>query len=230
MGKQYLKALQYLHKLIHIFGQENVYLEIINTYLPKQIKSLMLWLSFSHATRIPLVATNNVHYLDKNHFPLYDLLVCTRTLTNLNDIHPERPLNAENYFASPEEMQNRFRQYPQALAATKEISQRCQASLVLNKNLFPKYPLPSDIASSKQLLNQLTWQGAINRYTKITPKIKERLKHELRIINQLDVADYFLVIWDIVKYANLKIFVTPVAVLPQILYGLLFRNYQRRRY
>lgn len=202
LRKQYQTALQHLSKLITIFSRDNVYLEMINTYLPKTSQVLAAINQLSLHTNIPLVATNNVHYLNKNHFPLYDLLVCTRTLTKLNDIHPERPLNAENYFASTQEMEQRFKQYPQALAAAEEISQRCEVSLLLNNNLFPKYKLPPGFLSSKQLLNQLVWQGAERRYAKITPKIKTRLEHELKIINQLDVTDYFLVIWDIIEYAR----------------------------
>lgn len=202
LRRQYQTALQHLNQLINIFGKDHVYLEMINTYLPKTNQVLAAINQLSLHTNIPLVASNNVHYLNKNHFPLYDLLVCTRTLTKLNDIHPERPLNAENYFASAEEMEQRFKQYPQALATAEEISQRCEVSLSLNNNLFPKYQLPQEFSSSKQLLNHLVWQGAKRRYAKITPKIKVRLEHELKIINQLDVTDYFLVIWDIIEYAR----------------------------
>lgn len=199
---KYQGALEYVNKLIRIFGRDNIYLEMINNYLPKTKSILAAIAELSDYTKVPIAATNDVHYLDKHDFPLYDLMVCTRTLTQLRDIHPERPLNAENYFASPQEMEERFRQYPQAIANTREIAERCQISLTLNRNLFPKFPLPPGFSSAKQLLRHLVWQGANSRYDKITPKIKQRLNHELNIIDQLDVNDYFLVVWDIVTFAR----------------------------
>ena len=82
-------------------------------------------------------------------------------------------------------MKKRFRDYPQAIINTWEIFQRCQVSLVLNQNLFPKYPIPKGFVNSQHFLRHLVQQGAIWRYGKITKKIKERLEHELKIINQL---------------------------------------------
>jgi len=199
---QYQAALKHLQRLIAIFGRENVYLEMINTFLPKTDSVLKTIAQLSEHAKVPVVATNDVHYLEKEDFALYDLLVCTRTLTQLADIHPERPLNAENYFASPEEMASRFQQYPQALAAAAEIAERCEVSLPLGRNLFPRFQIPVGFSSAKQLLHHLVWQGAQERYGKITPEIRERLEHELSIIEQLDVIDYFLVVWDIVAYAR----------------------------
>ena len=199
---QHQLALKHLKRLIAIFGKENIYLEMINTFLPKTGPVLKAIAQLSEYTKVPMVATNNVHYLEKADFGLYDLLVCTRTQTQLADIHPERPLNAENYFASPREMEHRFQQYPQAIAATEEICERCEAALPLGRNLFPRFKIPSGFSSAKQLLHHLVWQGARERYGKITPEIHERLTHELNIIGQLDVIDYFLVVWDIVAYAH----------------------------
>ncbi|MGB4472080.1 MAG: PHP domain-containing protein, partial [Limnochordia bacterium] len=134
---QYQAALKHLQRLISIFGRENVYLEMINTFLPKTGSVLKAIAQLSEHAKVPMVATNNVHYLEKTGFALHDLLVCTRTQTRLADIHPERPLNGENYFAPPEEMAFRFQQYPQALAAAEEIAERCEVSLPLGRNLFP---------------------------------------------------------------------------------------------
>ncbi len=199
---QYQAALKHLQRLISIFGRENVYLEMINTFLPKTGSVLKAIAQLSEHAKVPMVATNNVHYLEKTGFALHDLLVCTRTQTRLADIHPERPLNGENYFAPPEEMAFRFQQYPQALAAAEEIAERCEVSLPLGRNLFPRFQIPAGFSSAKQLLHHLVWQGAQERYGNITPEIRERLEHELSIIEQLDVIDYFLVVWDIVAYAR----------------------------
>ena len=111
-------------------------------------------------------------------------------------------MNAENYFAPPQEMVQRFQQYPQAIAAAEEICERCEVSLPLGRNLFPRFQVPAGFGSTGQLLHHLVWQGARERYGKITPEIRQRLDHELNIIEQLDVIDYFLVVWDIVAYAR----------------------------
>lgn len=191
-----------LERLIEIFGREQVYIEMIHSYLP-QTKHLLEGMAALHESmQVPLVATNNVHYLNKEAFPVHDLLVCTRTQTKLDDIHPERPLNAENYFTTQKEMAQRFSAYPQALAATLEIAERCSPSLDLGKNLFPRFLANQDPQAAAQLLQEITWSGARQRYTKITPDLEARINHELKIITTLDVADYFLVVWDIVQYAK----------------------------
>ncbi len=191
-----------LQRLVEIFGREQVYLEMIQSYLP-HTKLLLEGLAALHeSSKIPLVATNNVHYLNKENFPVHDLLVCTRTQTKLADIHPERPFNAENYFACQAEMAARFSAYPQALAATLEIAERCSPALKLGTNLFPRFLPDQDPQAAKELLKQLTWEGARRRYEKITKELEERINHELDIISTLDVADYFLVVWDIVRYAQ----------------------------
>ncbi|NLL87693.1 MAG: DNA polymerase III subunit alpha [Firmicutes bacterium] len=195
-------ALKHLKRLVAIFGRENTYLEMINTFLPKTGLVLKAIAQLGEYAKVPVVATNDVHYLEKTDFCLYDLLVCTRTQTQLADIHPERPLNAENYFAPPQEMVQRFQQYPQAIAAAEEICERCEVSLPLGRNLFPRFQVPAGFGSTGQLLHHLVWQGARERYGKITPEIRQRLDHELNIIEQLDVIDYFLVVWDIVAYAR----------------------------
>lgn len=202
LRRNYQGAAENLNRLINVFGRKHLYLEMINSYLPRTNSVLKTIEQLSHHAKVPYVATNNVHYVSKELYKLYDLLVCVRTGTTLKDVHPERPLNGENYLASPREMKKRFSAYPQAITNTWEIFQRCEVSLVLNKNLFPKYTIPTEFSNSHQFLRHLVWQGATRRYGKITTKIRSRLEHELNIIHKLEVDDYFLVVWDIIKYAQ----------------------------
>ena len=101
-------------------------------------------------------------------------------------------------------MARRFAPYPQALAATMEIAQRCSPALELGKSHFPRFLPDQTPEAAAQLLQELTWAGARRRYSTITPGLRERINHELKIITTLDVADYFLVVWDIVQYAQKK--------------------------
>ena len=104
--------------------------------------------------------------------------------------------------AAPEEMQRRFAAFPEAVENTLEIAERCSPALDLTENLFPRYFPGEEPEKASQFLRELTWQGARRRYGTITPALRERIEHELNIIQQLDAADYFLAVWDLVQYAQ----------------------------
>jgi error-prone DNA polymerase len=177
------------------------YIEVQENLLPRtrtlnrHLRDLAEYLS------LPMAATANAHYAYKEQFPVHDVLTCVRTLTRLQSIHPARRLNAENYLLTSEEMATRFHDLPQALHGTLEIADLCDVAVPLNERLFPAFTTP-DGNSAIQFLQQLTFQGAQERYGSITKTIRERLEHELRIIDALGVADYFLVAWDIVRFAR----------------------------
>ena len=186
---------------IDMVGRDNFYLELIWDLLPHVHRLNEALVQLAAKLRVKVVATNNVHYADKRDFPLHDTLTCIRTLTQVEDVHPERSLNAENYLKSPAEMARLFAEYPKAIASTQEIAQRCQPALDLTRHLFPAFPVPTG-QSAAAYLRELTHQGAIRRYHTITPPIRERLEHELSIITRLQVEDYFLVMWDIACFAR----------------------------
>ena len=186
---------------IDMVGRDNFYLELIWDFLPHVHRLNEALVQLAAKLRVKVVATNNVHYADKRDFPLHDTLTCIRTLTQVEDVHPERSLNAENYLKSPAEMARLFAEYPKAIASTQEIAQRCQPALDLTRHLFPAFPVPTG-QSAAAYLRELTHQGAIRRYHTITPPIRERLEHELSIITRLQVEDYFLVMWDIACFAR----------------------------
>ncbi len=202
LEKDYTQAKAEALRLVEIFGRGQVYLEMIHSYLPFTQHLLRELFKLHKELHIPLVATNNVHYLRKDDFHIHDLLVCTRTQTKLGELHIERPFNGENYFASPEEMKKRFAPFPDAIKNTLEIAERCEAALDLGQNLFPRYFPDAGPEKSVRVLRELTWAGAKRRYRAISAPLKERIEHELNIIEQLDVADYFLAVWDLVQYAQ----------------------------
>jgi error-prone DNA polymerase len=202
LRRDHTRAKAEVLRLLEIFGPGQVYLEMIQSYLPFSKRLLEGIFKLHEELRVPLAATNNVHYLRKEDFPIHDLLVCVRTQTRVQEIHPERPFNGENYFASPEEMKRRFAAFPEALASTLEIAQRCSPALQLDQNLFPRYFPDEGPEKANQFLRELTWQGARRRYPSISPALRERIEHELYIIARLDAADYFLAVWDLVQYAR----------------------------
>lgn len=178
---------------------QDFYLELPPPHLPGGRRLNRLLVELGELLGIPLVATGNVHYAVKADYPICDLLTCLRTGTTLEDVHPLRRLNGEEYLKSPQEMKALFADHPQALNNSYRIAAACEPSLELNRNLFPRFPAKE---KASHLLRRLVWEGAHRRYGRLSPAVRHRLEHELSIIEQLDVADYFLVVWDVARFAR----------------------------
>ncbi|MDD4588339.1 MAG: DNA polymerase III subunit alpha [Heliobacteriaceae bacterium] len=200
LKRHYQEALAAATRYRAVFGPA-FYLELIADFLPGSRGLITLLRQLADHLEIPVVATNNVHYAVKEHFPYQDLLTCVRTLTTLDTPHPERRLNAENYLKSPRQMQELFPACPQAITNTLLLAEQCAPSLPGGEHLFPLFPVPPGTTAGA-LLTDLTRQGAQKRYGSLTPTIRERLDHELAIINRLGFADYFLLVWDLVRFAR----------------------------
>ncbi|HEX3015416.1 MAG TPA: DNA polymerase III subunit alpha [Desulfobacteria bacterium] len=201
LHRRYREALAAAERYLDIFGKERFFLEIQADLLPGFSGLLKGLGELAEHLGIELTATNNVHFAGKEDFPVHDLLTCVRTLTGVTEVHPERRLNAENYLKSPQKMAQTLRRCPQALANTLKIAAACSPALSLNQPLFPLFPLPRG-QTAPELLRHLAYQGAESRYGLLTQAVRERLEHELGIINQLGFADYFLLVWDVARYAK----------------------------
>ncbi|QUL98777.1 MAG: DNA polymerase III subunit alpha [Candidatus Fermentithermobacillus carboniphilus] len=202
LQKRFSEAREVAEKYRRIFGQDSLFVEISETLLPGS-RGLNRYLSELAATfGLKTVATNNVHYARKEDFFVHDVLTCIRTLTKLEDVHPERRLNAENYLKSEREMKEELRDYQESLEMTSVIAESCECPLELGVPNFPSFPVPSGFASSKEFLRHLVFQGVQSRYGRVTGEISSRLEHELKVIEQLGYEDYFLVVWDLVRFAE----------------------------
>lgn len=200
---RYREAKEAALRLRHAFGAENMFLEMQNTGLPLTARLNRLLAELAEQIGVGVVATNNCHYLIQDEFPVHDILTCIRTLTTLEDIHPERPLNARNHMASEQEMTELFREHPEALHNTERIAEQCEPALDLERSLFPRFEVPEG-ESAFSYLYKLVFAGARRRYGRLTQKIRERLMHELDIICRLGFQEYFLVVWDVVHFARSK--------------------------
>ncbi len=179
------------------------YLELEGCYLPGTRRlNDALW-ELAKFLRLPAVMTTNVHYAFPSQFPVHDILTCVRTLSRVDDVHPERKINAENYLKSPREMAELAREYPGVLQRTVEVAQRCQPLPVLGRLLTPHFPLPEGMGA-EQMLRQLVYAGAREKYGRVTEKVRRRLERELEIICRLGYQEYFLVVWDLVRFARRK--------------------------
>lgn len=150
---------------------------------------------------IRTVATNNVHYARKSDSKVQDVLACVQTITTLDERHPIRKLNSEYYLKSPRAMAKLFERYPEALAAADEIADACNLDLGFGTYRFPSFPVPDD-ETPYSYLCKLCFEGLGRLYKPITPKATKRLQHELSIIYEMGLTEYFLVTWDIVRFAR----------------------------
>ncbi len=177
-----------------------LYLEV-HRLSPGDGRAIREALRLSRELGVPIVATNNVHFLRPEEHLHHRVLNAIRTGALLTKVAPPDITSAEAYFKSPAEMQRAFPDHPEALAATLEIAERCNLELPLGKPIFPECTVP-DGESPFSYLWKLCFDGARRRYQPLTPPVLARLTHELEVINQLHLAPYFLLVWEIVEEAK----------------------------
>jgi len=177
------------------------YLEIQRHPMPELEKINEGLLSLSSQLNIPIVATNDVHYINKEDAPLQELLLCIQTNTSIYDEKRLKMAGDFFYLKSPEEMAELFADLPQALENTQKIADMCQLELEFGRLHLPRVDLPKS-KTADDYLAELCWQGLKQRYPSPTPEIEQRLSYELEVIKQTQFADYFLVVWDLISFAK----------------------------
>jgi error-prone DNA polymerase len=190
-----------LDRLQHLFGANNLYLEVSRHFDATEERRLRETVALAHARRLPIVATNDVKYARPAGVDLADVLACIREKTTLDRAGTLLAMNAERHLKAPAEMAALFRDLPQAIANTADIAGRCTFTLEDLGYRFPDYPLPPGETPSSYLAH-LTREGARRRYRPITPRVQAQLERELRLIAKLELAGYFLIVWDIVEFCR----------------------------
>ena len=228
-----------------LFGEENFFVELHNHLLPPPRSGMRYALAnFAGRLDIPVVATNNVHYVDRRMARAQDILVCMKAIQTVHEYHPDRKINAEYDLKSPEEMAYLFADLPEALENAAEIARRCSWELDLEHFHFPKFdleslghadgeeedapraeehedgkprrrgkflpngkgsphwPAPKRGENSREYLRRLCYHRAGELYGQIDDRVRDRIEHELQIITDLGFCDYFLVVWDICRFAR----------------------------
>lgn len=184
-----------------LFGQDNFYLELQHHNLPPHQLLCGKLSRLGKQLNIPLVVTNNVHYATPDRRPLQDVLTCIKHRTTLDEAGTLLYPNAERCLKSPDQIQRRFSHCPEAIANTIAIAERCSFSLNDLQASLPDFPIPEG-HTVHGYLRYLTYQGAKQRYNEVTSTVTDQLEHELRIINKLNLAGYFLIVWDITRFCN----------------------------
>ena len=184
-----------------IFGKGNFFLELQDHGIPEQQNVNQQLLKMHRETGIELVATNDVHYTLAEDAQPHDVLLCLQTGKKLADEDRMRYEGGQYYVKSPEEMERLFPYAPEALENTHKIAQRCHVEIEFGVTKLPKFDVPEGY-TSWEYLNELCFKGLEERYRPVTEELKERLNYELSTIRNMGYVDYFLIVWDFIKYAR----------------------------
>ena len=184
-----------------IFGKGNFFLELQDHGIPEQGMVNQQLVRLSMDTGIDLVATNDVHYTYAEDEKPHDILLCLQTGKKLADEDRMRYEGGQYYVKSPEEMAQLFPYAPQALENTQKIADRCHVEIEFGVTKLPKFDVP-DGYTSWEYLNKLCFEGLDRRYGNPSEELKERLNYELSTIKNMGYVDYFLIVWDFIRYAR----------------------------
>jgi len=202
-ANQINEAKKTILKYQNIFGPDNFYLELqYHPHLPEQNKVNQVLIELAQELKIPLVATNDIHYLKPSDAEAQDILMLVNTGANIND--PERlTLRADDFsMRSTEQMINDFKDVPEAIANTQKIVEMCNFQFELNKITLPQFKVPTG-ETPEEYLEKLCQQGLKEKFgEKIAPEIIARLNHELATIKKAGFASYFLIVQDFVNWAK----------------------------
>ena len=187
----------------NIFGENNFFLELqdhMDGSVDQQTVNQSL-MRMHQETGIPLVATNDCHYISPEDAEAHDILLCIQTNTTVDEADRMRYEGGQYYVKSPEEMYSLFPYAHQACENTYKIAQRCNVEFEFGNYKLPVFDVPEG-KTAVEYLSELALNGLKERYGEVTPKLKERLDYELSIIIQMGFVDYFLIVWDFIKYAK----------------------------
>lgn len=227
--------------LLEIFGEDNFYLEIQNQGLPEEIKILPMMKKLSEETKIPLVATNDVHYVNQEDAEAHDVLLCIQTAKNVDDENRMRFPNSEFYLKSPLEMSKLFADNMEALENSLRIADACNLELEFGQIHLPDFKAENGMENGKYL-RELCYEGLKFRYEdRIDQEKIDRLEFELSVIEKMNYMEYFLIVWDFIRYAkengimvgpgrgsaagSLVAYCLKITDIDPIKYGLLFERF-----
>ena len=184
-----------------IFGEGNFFLELQDHGMPEQKLVNQGLVRMAKETGIELVATNDVHYTYAEDEKPHDILLCIQTGKKIEDEDRMRYEGGQYYIKSEEEMRELFPYAPQALENTERIARRCNVEIEFGVTKLPKFDVPEGY-TSWEYLNKLCREGFARRYPDAGEELKERLEYELSTIHSMGYVDYFLIVWDFIRYAR----------------------------
>ncbi len=193
-----------IQEYVEIFGRENFFLEIQNHGLDSEKKVRDALKIFSAELNIPLVATNDSHYVRREDSEFHDLLLCIQTNKTLHDENRLKFSSDDYYLKSAAQMRELFSDTPEACDNTLKIAARCNVEIEFGKFQMPEFPLPENYSEAADYLRELCYKKISARYEILTDEIKARLDYELKIIHDMGYDGYFLIVWDFINFARQK--------------------------
>ncbi len=186
----------------NLFG-EDYYLEVQNNGIKEQVLANQKLIELSKELSIPLVATNDAHYLKRQDAYNHEVLLCIQTGKRMTDEDRMRFDTEELYVKSPEEMIEYFKNIPEAIENTVKIAEKCNVEFEFGHTILPNYDVPEQYSTHYDYLEKLTQDGLKERYGQnITKEIQARAQYELSVIKKMGYVDYFLIVWDYINYAK----------------------------
>lgn len=199
---EYENAKEIALKYLEIFGKDNYYIEIQNHDIPDEMRILPLLYKLSAETGIPLAATNDAHYILKEDADVQRTLIAIQTNTLLSEPNPLSFPTNEFYMKTEEEMRRLFANVPHAVDNTVKIADMCNVTFEFGKTKLPKFTIPN-VSDNGEYLRKLCFAGMKKRYGEAFPaEYTERMEYELDVITRMGYVDYYLIVWDFIKYAK----------------------------
>ncbi len=249
VGKENIpRALKVAQQYSEIMGKGNYYLELQDHNQDWQKKINQEVIEIGKKLDLPVVATNNCHYLNKEDFRAHEILLCLQTGKTMDDPYRMKYHSDEYYFKSPEEMSHLFRHVPEAIKNTIKIAEQCNLEMDFEKINLPEYPVPESFTLSTYLedRSKAGLQDRFEEFEKLGKEVdqalyKERLNEELQIMKKMGYPGYFLIVWDFIHYAreqnipvgpgrgsaagSLVAYALKITDLDPIQYGLIFERF-----
>lgn len=200
---RYDDAEAYVREMQDIFGEKNFYVEIMDHGIREEKIVMPRLISLAREMNVPLVATNDCHYLEEKDADAQEVLLCIQTGKTLDDANRMRMDTRQLYVKSEDEMRTLFAACPDAVDRTQEIADRCNVEFEFGVTRLPHYPVPEG-ETALSMLTRLTHEGLRERYpdAKKTDEPWQRLNYELNVISSMGYVDYFLIVWDFIRYAK----------------------------
>jgi len=188
-----------------LFGEDNFYLEVMNHGIPEEETVRAGMRRLSKETGIPIIATNDVHFLEREHANAHDIFICISTGKKRADEKRLRTENPEFYFKNEEEMRKLFPDFRDAIENTVKLAMRCELAIPRLEHRLPHYEIPREFADSQSYLRYLTFEGIKKRYCNADAEklkiVNKRAEFELNVLSEMAYVDYFLIVWDFIDWA-----------------------------
>ena len=201
MEENYDSAKKYALELSRIFGPDRFYLELQDHGIEEQTAVNQGVMRLARETGLPLVVTNDAHYLSKADAEMQDVLLCIQTGKTVDDENRMKFQTEEFYLKSEEELRQLFPNCDEAFENTVRIAEMCNLEFVFNEYHLPSFPVPAGYTNEKYF-RKLCYEGFEERYLDPPPEYLERLEYEIGVISRMGYVNYYLIVWDFIRYAK----------------------------